>query len=199
MLVLEEGKEKKMKVLLSSKLEVKHLENIKKIVVLSDTHLPVRAAKIPDQIIEQFKSADLIIHAGDHQTIEVVNLLQNYRNYIGVCGNMDSDDVADKLPEKVIININNNNKEFKIGVTHGSGPPQGLAERILNFFEEKPDCIIFGHSHHPFNEKINNTLVFNPGSPTDTVFTTINTFGILTISDEIKGEIIKIDNNNEKQ
>jgi hypothetical protein len=192
MLVWEEGREKKMKVLLSSKTEVKNLENIKKIVVLSDTHIPVRAAEIPQKITEQFKDADLIIHAGDNQTIEVVNILQKYGNYVGVCGNMDSDDVADKLPEKVIINIKNGNKEFKIGVTHGSGPPEGLYVRILHFFEEKPDCIIFGHSHHPFNEKINSTLMFNPGSPTDTVFTTINTFGILRIDNEIKGEIIKI-------
>lgn len=181
-----------MKVLLNSKTEVKNLENIKKIVVLSDTHLPVRAAKIPQKIIEQLKDADLIIHAGDYQTIEVVNRLQNYSHFIGVYGNMDSDDVADKLPEKIIINIKNGNKEFKIGVTHGSGPPEGLYVRVLHFFEEKPDCIIFGHSHKSLNEKIDDTLMFNPGSPTDTVFATINTFGILTINDEIKGEIIEI-------
>ena len=192
MLAGEKDKEKKMKVLLNSKTEVKNLENIKKIVVLSDTHIPVRAVKIPEQITEQFKDADLIIHAGDFQAIEVANLLQNYGNFIGVCGNMDSDDVADKLSERVIINIKNNNKEFKIGVTHGSGTPQGLVERILSYFEEKLDCLIFGHSHKPFNEKINNTLMFNPGSPTDTVFATINTFGILRIDEEIKGEIIKI-------
>lgn len=195
MLAWEEGKVKKMKVLLSSKTEVKNLENIKKIVILSDTHLPVRAARIPEQVIVQFKDADLIVHAGDFQTIEVVNSLQNYAKFIGVAGNMDSDDVADALPERAILNIKNGNKEFKIGITHGSGAPQGLAERVFGFFEEdeeKPDCIIFGHSHKPLNEKINNTLMFNPGSPTDTVFTTINTFGILTINDEIKGEIIKI-------
>ncbi len=151
MLAGEKDKEKKMKVLLNSKTEVKNLENIKKIVILSDTHIPVRAVKIPEQITEQFKDADLIIHAGDFQAIEVTNLLQNYGNFVGVCGNMDSDDVADKLPERVIINIKNNNKEFKIGVTHGSGPPEGLYVRVLHFFEEKPDCIIFGHSHKPLN------------------------------------------------
>ena len=195
MLAWEEGKAKKMKVLLSSKTEVKNLENIKKIVVLSDTHLPVRAARIPEQVIVQFKDADLIVHAGDFQTIEVVNSLQNYTQFIGVAGNMDSDDLADALPERVILNIKNSNREFRIGITHGSGPPQGIAERILDFFEEdeeKPDCIIFGHSHKPLNERINSTLMFNPGSPTDTVFTNINTFGILTINNEIKGEIIKI-------
>jgi hypothetical protein len=192
MRVLAGDKEKRMKVLLSSKTEVKNLENIKKIVVLSDTHIPVRAAKIPEQLIGHFKDADLIIHAGDFQTIEVANSLENNNNFVGVHGNMDSDDVAEKMPEKAIINIKNNDKEFKIAVTHGSGPPEGLAERILNYFEEKPDCIIFGHSHRPFNGKIDNTLMFNPGSPTDTVFATINTFGILTINDEIKGKIIKL-------
>ncbi|MCH8003430.1 MAG: metallophosphoesterase family protein [Nanoarchaeota archaeon] len=181
-----------MKTLLSSELQVKNLENIKKIIVLSDTHIPVRASKIPEQIINQFKDADLIIHAGDFQSIEVVKNLESYSNFIAVYGNMDSDDIAEKLPEKVIVNIKNEDKEFKIGVTHGSGPPEGLEQRVLNFFEEKCDCIIFGHSHKPFNEKINNTLMFNPGSPTDTVFTTINTFGILKINREIEGEIVKI-------
>ena len=192
MLVWAEDREKKMKVLLSSKTEVKNLSNIKKIVVLSDTHLPVRATKIPKQIIEQFKDANLIIHTGDFQTMEVVNNLESYGNFIGVTGNMDSDDVADKLPEKAIINIRNNSKEFRIGVTHGSGPPEGLSERVLHFFEEKLDCTVFGHSHKPLNEKIGNTLMFNPGSPTDTVFTTINTFGILKINNEINGEIINL-------
>ncbi|MBW2976090.1 metallophosphatase family protein [Candidatus Woesearchaeota archaeon] len=188
----EEGRVRKMKVLLDSKLEVKNIGNVKKIVVLSDTHIPVRAAKIPEQIIREMKNADLIVHAGDFQTIEVVDNLEKSGKFIGVCGNMDSDDVAEKLPEKIILNIKNNGKEFKIGVTHGSGPPQGLAERILTFFEEKLDCIIFGHSHHPFNEIIGNTLLFNPGSSTDTVFTNINTFGVIKISDRISGEIINI-------
>jgi len=190
--VSEEDKARKMKVLLQSDLQEKNLENIKKLVALSDTHIPVRVAKIPKIIIKEFKDADLIVHSGDFQTIEVVNTLAGYGNFIGVAGNMDSDDVTDKLPERIILNIKNNDKEFKIGITHGFGAPEGLAERVLNFFEEKLDCIIFGHSHKPFNKKINNTLMFNPGSPTDTVFTTINTFGILKINDEIKGEIIEI-------
>ena len=159
---------------------------------MSDTQIPVRATKIPEQIIEQFKDADFIVHAGDFQTMEVVKNLSNYDNFIAVCGNMDSEDVTGKLPEKVIINIKNDNKNFRIGITHGSGPPEWIAERVLHFFEEKLDCIIFGHSHQPFNDKINNTLMFNPGSPTDTVFATINTFGILELNNEIKGEIIKI-------
>ena len=181
-----------MKALLKSELKIKNIESIKKIVVLADTHIPVRAAKIPGIIIDQFKNADLIVHSGDFQTIEVVNNLESYGDFIGVYGNMDSDDIVEKLPKKIIVNIKNRHKEFKIGVTHGYGAPEGIAERVLNSFEEKLDCIIFAHSHKPLNEILNDTLLFNPGSPTDTVFTTINTFGILKINERINGEIITI-------
>src|SRR3989344_5725756 len=124
--VSEEDKARKMKVLLQSDLQEKNLENIKKLVALSDTHIPVRVAKIPKIIIKEFKDADLIVHSGDFQTIEVVNTLAGYGNFIGVAGNMDSDDVTDKLPERIILNIKNNDKEFKIGITHGFGAPEGL-------------------------------------------------------------------------
>ncbi len=122
-----------MKVLLKSELQVKNLENIKKIVVLSDTHIPVKAASIPEKIIEQFKDTDLIIHAGDFQAIETLNKLESYGNFIAVYGNRDTDDIVEKLPEKVIVNIKNDNHDFKIGITHGSGTPEGLAERISHF------------------------------------------------------------------
>jgi uncharacterized protein len=189
----EEGRVKKMKVLLSSRLDSQNFDNIKKIAVLSDTHLPVRAAKIPTQIIQEIKTSDLIVHAGDFQTIEVLEYLKKLGKFVGVCGNSDSDDVADSLPSKAIINITNDEREFKIAVIHGGGPPEGLAQRILHFYEDKPDCIIFGHSHKPLNEKMESILMFNPGSPTDTVFATINTYGILRLDNNgIKGEIIKI-------
>lgn len=115
-----------MQALLNSKTETKTFDKIKKIVVLSDTHIPVRAASIPEKLIKEFKNADLIIHAGDFQTIEIFNDLEKYGNLIAVYGNMDSDDVAKKLPEKVIVNIENDHKEFKIGVTHGIGAPDGI-------------------------------------------------------------------------
>lgn len=188
----EGGKEGMMQVQLKSKTITKNFENIKKIVVLSDTHIPVRAARIPDKIFDEIKDADLVLHAGDFQIVEAVEELEKSGKLVAVHGNMDSDDVVERLPEKVIVKIKNGNKEFKIGIAHGYGAPDGMEQRVLEMFEEKLDCIVFGHSHQPFNEKINNTLMFNPGSPTDTVFATINTFGILRLSDEVEGEIIEV-------
>jgi len=181
-----------MQVVLKSNVQTKNFENKKKIVVLSDTHIPVNASKIPEQILDEFKDANLIVNSGDFHTIEVVQELENYGNFVAVHGNMDSDDIVKKLPEKVIININNGDKKFKIGLTHGYGAPEGIEERVSSMFNEKLDCIIFGHSHKPFNNKIGDTLFFNPGSVTDNRFSNVNTFGILRIDNEINGEIIDI-------
>lgn len=164
-------------------------KNIKKIGVISDTHIPTRAPSLPKKIFEYFKDIDLILHAGDLEKLEVLDDLKKInKNVIAVYGNMDPSDVASKLPSKSIIKINN----FKIGLTHGYGPPEGIRQRILEEFNEKLDCVVFGHTHNPFNEIENNILFFNPGSPTDTVFTDINSIGILKINNKIKGEIIKL-------
>ena len=166
--------------------------NIKKIGVISDTHMPTRASSLPKKIFEYFKDTDLILHAGDLETLKVLDDLKKINeNIVAVHGNMDPDNVAKKLPLKLTIKINN----FKIGLAHGYGPLEGIRHRILKEFNEKPDCIVFGHTHQPFNEIENNILFFNPGSPTDTIFTAINSIGILKINNKIKGEIIKINKN----
>ena len=61
------------------------------------------------------------------------------------------------------------------------------------FKDKKVDVIVFGHSHHPMNEIKDGILFFNPGSATDTVFAPFRSYGVLEISDVIKGRIIKID------
>lgn len=47
------------------------------------------------------------------------------------------------------------------------------------------DVIVFGHSHVPMNEIIDGILFFNPGQARES-------FGILTIDGEVKGEIVRV-------
>ena len=54
------------------------------------------------------------------------------------------------------------------------------------------DAIVFGHSHSPINEVHDGILFFNPGTPTDKVFATFNSFGILEVNDKIKGRILRL-------
>jgi putative phosphoesterase len=101
---------------------------------------------------------------------------------------MDHPDVVKILPKKDIIKIDN----FKIGLIHGYGAPLGLEQRIRKEFEEKMDVIVFGHSHQPVNEVKDGILFFNPGSPTDKIFSSSNSFGIIEINDNIKAKIITL-------
>ncbi len=160
-----------------------------KIGVLSDTHIPKVCADLPAEIVKAFKDVDLILHAGDLVEMKVLNQLQKLAETKAVRGNMDEPELQNVLPEKEIIKVNG----FTIGLTHGYGPPANLIDCVKNEFPEKVDVIVFGHSHSPVNEKRGGILFFNPGSPTDKIFAKYNSYGMLTIDNSIKGDIIKID------
>lgn len=161
-----------------------------KIGVLADTHIPERAGEIPQRILEDFKSVDLIIHAGDLVELVVLETLKTACADIrAVYGNMDSYAVRKKLTEKEIIAAGN----FKIGLIHGYGAPHKLIKQVSFVFKnDGVNIIIFGHSHMPFCEKKGDILYFNPGSPTDMIFSPYNSYGIIEINDKINPQIIKI-------
>ncbi len=160
-----------------------------KIGVLSDTHIPVAAKQLPSDVADILYTTDAIIHAGDYQNETFVYELQSMGEFHGVCGNMDCPAIKDMLPGKKVITL----QGFKIGIIHGWGAPDGIEQRIESEFQdEKPDVIIFGHSHRPSNHIRHNTLFFNPGSPTDKRYSPFCSMGILHIEDTVKGEIIKV-------
>ncbi len=158
--------------------------------VISDTHIPENAPDIPPQIIEDFKSVDMIIHAGDIGSDEVLKRLKKVcKKVVAVWGNMDGYELRAKVPEKAIIEVAGR----RIGLTHGVGAPQGLLEAMQQVFKnDKVDIVIFGHSHSPVNEFKDGVLYFNPGSPTDTVFAQYTSYGIIEINDKVEGKIIKL-------
>ena len=88
-------------------------------------------------------------------------------------------------------------EKVKVGLFHGRGTPSRLISSIQEEFGkdwEQIDIFIFGHSHYPCNKEINGKIYFNPGSPTDKVFTPYLSYGILDIKDkQIRRRIIKIE------
>jgi putative phosphoesterase len=147
--------------------------------VLSDTH--VRSVDdVPQQILAALDEVDLIVHSGDFVTKAVLDGLKQLGEVRAVRGNMDSEELKRLLPEKDLLTIEGK----RIGIIHGWGAPFGIEDRVRGRFDDV-DIIIFGHSHHARNKTKEGVLFFNPGRAQDS-------FGILTIDEEVRGEIIKL-------
>ncbi|WHY03029.1 metallophosphoesterase family protein [Neobacillus sp. DY30] len=158
-----------------------------KIIVISDTHLPKRKKGLPVRLLEELKDVELIIHAGDWQTIDVYHELHRYGRVEGVYGNIDDAGIVGLLPSKLIVEAGG----FRFGITHGHGKGKTTEKRAIAAFEgENVDCIIFGHSHIPVKRYEGDLLIFNPGSPTDKRRQKLFSFGVITVSDKITAEHI---------
>lgn len=106
---------------------------------------------------------------------------------LAVQGNRDSDELKLTLPETRILEL----KGFRIGILHGHGDKGTTLQRLPEFFKgETLDCIIFGHSHIPFNRRIGDTLYFNPGSPTVKKRQRYPSVGVITLDKEIEANIV---------
>ncbi len=154
--------------------------------VISDTH----SNPIPRQVLEAFQKVDFIIHAGDFCDKETLKQLKGIKEVKGVWGNMDPAEVRKIFPSKQLIPCG----KFTIGVFHGEGRGEKvLVSVVKEFKKDKVDAVIFGHSHLPFNEWIDEVLYFNPGSPNDTISAPSCSYGILKVTEKgITGKIIKI-------
>ncbi len=157
-----------------------------KIGVISDTHLACASRRLRGIVDRYFHDVDRIIHVGDLVDLSVLDVFGT-REVLAVCGNSDPLSVRQQLPERLLLEIG----RFRLGVMHGWGYPEHLAERIYALLAPV-DCVIYGHTHHPVNRRKEGVLFFNPGSALDNRYSPENTVGILEIADRIKGNIIKI-------
>ncbi len=158
--------------------------------VISDTHITNKNQTLPRKVLQDFATVDMVIHAGDLVDITVLKQLESVcKNVHAVWGNMDPQEVKKILPQKQIIDAGGH----RIGIMHGYGSPSGLKNLLADAFKnDKVDIIVFGHSHFAVNEFQGGILYFNPGSATDKVFASYNSYGILTINDKVEAKIIKL-------
>jgi putative phosphoesterase len=160
-----------------------------RIILLSDTHIPKVGPFLPEGLMEGFKGADLILHAGDLIEISVLDELRSLAPTKAVIGNMDLPEVTAVLPDKVVVEV-----EGKlVGLIHGWGPPPEIERRVRSSFSGV-DVVVFGHTHKALVEEVDGVLLINPGTPNDRRFSERLSYAVLTIEDEkIEPEIVWLD------
>ena len=160
---------------------------MRKIGVISDTHIP-HFKKIPDAVWEHFAGVELIIHAGDLSILRVISELETIAPVVAVQGNIEYEEVVAKLPIKREIVVGH----CRIGIVHILGETRTRVRLARHEFPNAR-CVIYGHSHIPWNEEYDGQLLFNPGSATDRRRQPTCSIGLLYVDDEvggIRGEII---------
>ncbi|WP_106814684.1 metallophosphoesterase family protein [Microbacterium timonense] len=134
-----------------------------RVLLISDTHIPGRARRLPDAVLRAADAADLVIHAGDWVTASVLDELERHAPVLGVWGNNDGPDLRGRLPEVARRTID----AVRFAVVHETGDAKRREARMDAAFPDT-DVLVFGHSHIPWDSVTARGLrLLNPGSPTD--------------------------------
>ena len=150
------------------------------IAVISDTHLPKGGRALPGACVERIAAADLLLHAGDFSTIDVLSELEAIGPpVVGVHGNVDSADLRRLLPEERVVEA----EGARIAMVHDAGPRTGRLERMRRRFGDRADLVVFGHSHMPLHEQAPDGFqILNPGSPTERRRAPSHTMGLIHVA-----------------
>ncbi|HET7772091.1 MAG TPA: metallophosphoesterase family protein [Chloroflexota bacterium] len=153
-----------------------------RLAIISDTHLPRGARRIPERCLLELERADLILHAGDFSNIEVLRALEELGKPVhAVHGNTDDALLRVRLPQTRLVIAGG----AKIAMVHDAGPAKGRLERMRRRFPNA-DAVVFGHSHIPLHEGAGDGFqIFNPGSPTDRRRQPAHTMGVATVEDGV--------------
>jgi putative phosphoesterase len=143
--------------------------------VLADTHIrPGGARRLPDAVYAELDRVDVILHAGDVLTQDLLDELGGFAPVHAVLGNNDATLVG-VLPETLELDL----AGVAVAIVHETGAQKGRAARVHRRFPGAA-LVIFGHSHQPVDEAgVDGQRLFNPGSPTERRRAPAHTFGRL--------------------
>ncbi|MFT4147086.1 MAG: metallophosphoesterase family protein [Mobilitalea sp.] len=119
---------------------------MKHIAILSDTHGVLR-----EQVIAELMKADCCIHAGDINTPNIFESMQQLGESYVVRGNNDKD-WAEELPKSITVTI----EGVRFFIVHNK---KDIPKQLTDV-----DVVVFGHSHKYSAEIIDGVLFLNPGS-----------------------------------
>ena len=137
-----------------------------RIAVISDTHNLLRP-----EVVELIETCEVIVHAGDISTPDILDRLKELKPLYIVRGNNDRGDWASDLPQVLTFDLFGRT----VCMTH-------IKRNIPQ--HHKADLVIYGHSHRYSCAKDGDAVVLNPGSCGPRRFNQEITMAILTLTDK---------------
>lgn len=153
-----------------------------KLGVISDTH-----GFFDPKIPKLLDGVEHIIHAGDVGGAFITFELEQIAPVTAVLGNVDS---LMALRETEIVELSG--MKFLV---HHIVDPRALSEPLKSRITcARPDMVIFGHTHKPFQETIGGVLYLNPGYAGKSRFGMERSIAILECNEKgIKPKFLKLD------
>ncbi len=147
--------------------------------VISDTHGLLR-----EQAVDALRGADLILHAGDVGTPEVLAHLRELAPVFAVRGNVDRDRWAMRLPASRTVTVG----RFLFYVLHE------ISQLDLDPAAAGIAAVVVGHSHQASIASRDGVLYLNPGSAGPRRFHLAASIALVHISAKgLRAEIVELD------
>jgi putative phosphoesterase len=135
-----------------------------RLLLIADTHVPRRARDLPARLWDEVAGADVVVHAGDWVSTELLDEVEARAARLIACwGNNDGPPLRARLPERADATLGG----LRLTVVHETGAAAGREARMSRLYPDS-DVLVFGHSHIPWDTTTETGLrLLNPGSPTD--------------------------------
>lgn len=162
-----------------------NLPECRRIGVLADTHIPHRMREMPSRVYDLLCGSDLILHAGDLETPEVLEPLQAIAPTYAVRGNLHWQFSTGAHDQDLPLALTLQAGPHVMWMTHGHmsfaqsvvdkligiGARQSLARinqnliaRLARMKPPEATLVVFGHSHLSCAVHLDGALYFNPGA-----------------------------------
>ena len=146
--------------------------------VISDTHGLLRP-----EAMEALRDSELIIHAGDIGSPEIIDALMTIAPVRAVRGNTDRDTWARRVPDSLLVDVG----AVAILVVHDVHVLRGALP------DGRCRAVVSGHSHCPATAHHGGVLLFNPGSAGPRRFNLPVSVGKLYVEgDQVRAKIVQL-------
>jgi putative phosphoesterase len=156
-----------------------------RLLLIADTHVPQRALDLPDEVWQAVDEADLVVHAGDWVSLDLLDRLQARADLLGCWGNNDHGvEWRRRLPEVARRTV----EGVRVVVTHETGDKR-TRDAFCDARFPDADLLVFGHSHIPWDSTTpGDVRLLNPGSCVDRRMQPHRTYMTLDLHDGAVGE-----------